>query len=30
MIYHNPDWDVLSRKIQETVDRAVNSSIPKK
>lgn len=25
MIYHNPDWDVLSRKIQETVDRAVNS-----
>ena len=25
MIYHNPDWDALSRKIQETVDRAVNS-----
>ena len=25
MNYHNPDWDALSRKIQETVDRAVNS-----
>ena len=25
MNYHNPDWDALSRRIQETVDRAVNS-----
>lgn len=25
MIHNNPDWDALSRKIQETVDRAVNA-----